>query len=383
MSKIAVNETYDGNMLRKAIDYFCHVAVAPEFFSVIQKDREFVQSEFFPKMAWLRHESDDLYDPAYTDMLRVAFTSEFRRGRLEDLVALLSGRNFETRQYEEQIVEDSFQRLKHGIHRFMNETHFKRFVMIIRSAGFVDAMMITSQNALNFAYILYLSLRGQGILDADIERYVRRWFVMSTLTGRYSGSPETTFDYDIRQLHAQGIDAYTDNVIRGELSEAFWEALLPQAMNTSVASSPYFRVFQAAQVKLNDRGFLSRDIAVRELIEVKSDVHHVFPRDYLKKNSLARGQYNQIANYVVAQSEINIAIGNKEPHVYFGQLLEQCQGGPKRYGNITDLDALCENLRMHCIPEGVERMTVQDYPAFLTERRKLMARKIRTYFESL
>ena len=74
MSKIAVNETYGGNMLRKDIDYFCHVAVAPEFFSVIQKDREFVQGEFFPKMAWLRHESDDLYDPAYTDMLRVAFT---------------------------------------------------------------------------------------------------------------------------------------------------------------------------------------------------------------------------------------------------------------------------------------------------------------------
>jgi hypothetical protein len=265
----------------------------------------------------------------------------------------------------------------------MNETHFKRFVMIIRSAGFVDAMMITSQNALNFAYILYLSLRGQGILDADIERYVRRWFVMSTLTGRYSGSPETTFDYDIRLLHAQGIDAYTDNVIRGELSEAFWEALLPQAMNTSVASSPYFRVFQAAQVKLNDRGFLSRDIAVRELIEVKSDVHHVFPRDYLKKNSLPRGQYNQIANYVVAQSEINIAIGNKEPQVYFGQLLEQCQDGPKRYGNITDWDALCENLRMHCIPEGMEQMTVHEYPAFLTARRKLMAQKIRTYFESL
>jgi hypothetical protein len=85
----------------------------------------------------------------------------------------------------------------------------------------------------------------------------------------------------------------------------------------------------------------------------------------------------------VAQSEINIAIGNKEPMVYFGQLLEQCQGGRKRYGNITDLDALCNNLRMHCIPDGVEHMTVQDYPTFLTERRKLMAMKIRSYFESL
>src|SRR5215475_1110197 len=44
MSKIAVNDTYDGNILRKAIDYFCHVAVAPEFFSDIQQDPEFVHS---------------------------------------------------------------------------------------------------------------------------------------------------------------------------------------------------------------------------------------------------------------------------------------------------------------------------------------------------
>jgi hypothetical protein len=383
MSKIAVNETYGGHELRKAIDYFCHLAIAPEFFRIVKNDTTFASGEFFPKMTWLQHENDDLYDPTYTDMLRVAFTSEFKRGPLEDLVALLSGRNFETRQYEEAIVEDSFGRLKHGISRFMNETHFKRFIMIIRSAGFVDAAMIGSQNALNFAYILYLTLRAQGIPDADIERHVRRWFVMSILTGRYSGSPESTFDTDIRQIHAQGIAAYLDGLVLGELSDAFWEAALPQALETSVASSPYFRLFQAAQVKFNDRGFLSQDITVRELIEVKSDVHHLFPRDYLKKNGLARGQYNQVANYVVAQSEINIAIGNKEPRVYFRQLSEQCQGGSKRYGNITDLHALCDNLRMNCIPDGMDQQGVQDYPAFLVERRKLMADKIRAYFESL
>ena len=176
------------------------------------------------------------------------------------------------------------------------------------------------------SYILYLTLRDLNLPGAEIERFVRRWFVMSVLTGRYSGSPESTFDSDIRQIHIQGIADYAGNLIRGELSEGFWETALPQAMNTSVASSPYFRLFQAAQVKLNDRGFLSRDITVRELIEVKSDVHHVFPRDYLKKSGLARGLYNQIANYVVAQSEINIAIGNKQPQAYFAQLLEQCDG---------------------------------------------------------
>lgn len=383
MSKIAVNETYGGPSLRKAIDYFCHLAVAPEFYSAVKNDTEFAASEFFSQMSWLKNENGDLYDPSYTDMLRVAFTSEFRRGRLEDLVALLSGRNFETRQYEERIVEESFALLKKGISQFMKETHFKTFLMIIRSAGFVDSSMIGSQNALNFAYILYLTLRDKGMPPADIERYVRRWFVMSVLTGRYSGNPETRFDQDIRQIHTQGIIVYADNVIRGELSDAFWEVSLLQALDTSSAASPYFRLFEAAQVKQNDRGFLSRDITVRELIEVKSDVHHLFPRDYLKKQGASRGQYNQIANYVVAQSEINIAIGNKETRVYFTQLLEQCQGGAKKYGNITNLDELRENLRMHCIPASAEQMTVDDYPAFLAERRKLIARKIRTYFEGL
>ena len=320
---------------------------------------------------------------SYIDMLRVAFTSEFKRGKLQDLVALLSGRNFETKQYEEGIVEDSFNRLKHGIIRFMNETHFKRFIMIIRSAGFIDSSMIGSQNALNFAYILYLTLRAQNVPDADIERYVRRWFVLSVLTGRYSSSPESAFDYDIRQVNAQGIQTFSDSIIKGELSDAFWDALLPQEMDTSVASSPYFCVFLAAQIKLGDRGFLSSDITTRELVEVKSDVHHLFPRDYLKKNGLSRGQYNQIANYVIAQSEINIAIGNKEPKTYFGQIHEQCRGGKKKYGNICDSDKLKENFKMNCIPGGIENMIIDDYPQFLAERRKLMAQKMKTYFMGL
>jgi hypothetical protein len=384
MSKISVNETYGGNTLRKAIDYFCHLAVAPEFYGIIQKnDPAFVKTEFFSKMSWLRKENDDIYDPHYTDMLRVAFTTEFRRGKLQDLVALLSGRNFETKQYEESVAEDSFTRLKSSVLRFMNETDFKSFLMVIRSSGFVDASLIGSQNSLNFAYILYLTLRDLKEPKADIERYVRRWFVMSVLTGRYSGSPESTIDSDIRQIHLQGIAAFAANTIRGELSDAFWQSSLPQSLNTSASSSPYFRLFQAAQVKLNDRGFLSRDITVRELIEVKSDVHHIFPRDYLKKKGLPRSQYNQVANFVVAQSEINIAIGNKEPQTYFAQLLEQCKGKSKRYGNITNPNELNENLRMNAIPDGLERMTAEDYPSFLNARRILMAQKIKTYFEGL
>ena len=50
---------------------------------------------------------------------RRPFTSEFGRGRLDDLVALLSGRNFETREFEEVIAEASFPRLEAAVLRFM------------------------------------------------------------------------------------------------------------------------------------------------------------------------------------------------------------------------------------------------------------------------
>jgi hypothetical protein len=384
MSKIAVNDRYNGNHLRKAIDYFCHLAVTPNFCSNIERyDKAFAATEYFSRMGWLKRENDDLYDPSYTDMLRVAFTSEFGRGRLEDLVALLSGRNFETREYEEAIVEDTFSRLHNGIMNFMNENHFKRFIMIIRSAGFIDSSLISSQNALNFAYILYLTLYNQGVAAADIERYVRRWYVMSVLTGRYSGSPESTIDQDMRLIDQNGILAYSDVVIRGELSDGFWETTLPQQMVTSSITSPYFHVFRAAQVKQNDKGFLSQDLTIRELIEYRSDIHHIFPRDVLKKAGMDKGMYNQIANYAITQAEINSAISNKEPAVYFQEILAQTNGGQRKYGNIVNEAELQENFRMNCIPERMEEVTIGDYEDFLSVRRDLMARKIRAYFELL
>ena len=384
MSKIATNETYDGNTLRKAIDYFCHLTVSPEFYDKIQQnDSAFAKTDYFQKMSWLKNENDDIYDPSYTDMLRVAFTSEFKRGRLEDLVALLSGRNFETKQFEEAIAEDSFARLRAGIFRFINENHFKRFVMIVRSAGFVDSSLIGSQNALNFAYIIYLTLREQGKPPAEIESAVRRWLVFSMLTARYSSSPESIFDSDIRQMHAQDFTTYASGVIEGELSDAFWNAALPQAMDTSSASSPYFRVFRAAQVKMNDKGFLSKDITVQDLILNKSDVHHLYPSSYLKQQGLSRGRYNQIANYAVTQSEINIAISNKAPKDYFAELSAQCQNTTPKYGGITKRDEMQANLRMHCVPETMLDGQIPDYDDFLATRRKLMAAKMKEYFAML
>ncbi len=265
MSKIAASERYGGIELRKAIDYFCHLAVAPEHYPYIQEsDEEFAQTDYFRQMSWLKNEIDDLYDPSYTDLIRVAFTSEFNRGRLSNLVSLLSGRNFETRSFEEVIAAESFENLKRGVRNFSNETNFKRFVMIIKSAGFIVPGMIRSMNAINFAYILYLKLRTQNYNPSDIEHYVRRWYVLSVLTKRYSGSPESQFDFDIKQIVERDFSEYLEDVEKAELAESYWETALVQNYKTSVSSSPYFNVYLAAQVKAKDQGFLSKEITVQD-----------------------------------------------------------------------------------------------------------------------
>lgn len=383
MSKIASNEKYGGSDLRKCIDYFCHLSIAPEFYThLMDNDKEFCNTDYFPKMTWLKDNKDDIYDPGYTDMIRVSFTSKFNRGRIKDLVSLLSGRNFETRTYEETIAEDSFNTLKEGIYDFMNETNFKRFIMIIKSAGFISSRLIRSQNALNSAYMLYLKLKDSGMEPEKIERYVRKWFVMSILTKRYSGSPESAFDFDIKRI-SENFEKYMGEVETAELSDAYWNAGLVQNLDTSVASSPFYNVYLASQVKANDKGFLSRDITVNDLVVHRGDIHHIFPRDYLKKNGLPRGRYNQIGNYVLMQSEINIKVGNKSPKEYFNELRTQVNGNGYKYGGIETEEQLLENLDMNCIPRDVFEMDINNYDEFLAKRRLLMANKIKDYYLSL
>ena len=348
-----------------------------------ENDKEFTETEFFQKIQWLKTENEDLYDPDYNDLIRVAFTTQFNRGRLSDLVSLLSGRNFETRTYEDTIAEQSFATLKTGVINFINETNFKRFLMIIKSAGFISPKLIRSQNAINFAYIIYLKLKELGVNSVAIESYVRRWLVYSILTGRYSGSPESTFDFDIKQISQKPFDQYLREKEEGELSDAFWNASLPQSLDTSVASSPYFHVFLAAQVKANDRGFLSKDILVGDLVSLRGDIHHLFPKDYLKKNGLDKSKYNQIANYVYMQSEINIKVGNKSPRDYFEIITTQIQDSSRQVSGLSTQQELLGNLQMNAVPAEIMQMSINNYNDFLTARRKLMAIKIKEYYHSL
>lgn len=386
MSKIAADEVHGGNMLRKAIDYYCHLSVKPEFWATItENDAEFMASEYADKAAWLKDDKDDIYDPDYNDVLRVAFMHMFRRGKLADLVSLLSGRDFEARDFKSEIADASFAKLHDGVIKFMHKGNFQDFTAALRSAGFVSPAIIGSKGAVNFAYNLYLTLKeDSSIPSTDVKRWVQRWYVMSVLTGRYSGSPESIMDRDMRRIADQGFVSSYNEIAASQLSDNFWSVTLPQNLTTTSTRTGAWMAYVASQVRAADNTLFTNGFKVADVIGNVGDVHHIFPKAYLRKEIDAPQRlHNQIANYTYLEKRINIAIGEKSPGDYFSQAHDAVIEGKPYFGDISDEETLASNLKANCIPEGIFHMAAKDYEVFLAERRALMARKIRRYFESL
>ena len=167
MSKMAADTAHGGSLMRKAVDYFCHLAVRPEFYGNMIRDKEFGESKYAAKIGWLAKDNSDIYNPDYGDMLRVSFMHQFRRGKLADLVSLLSGRDFETKEFREDIIADSYDRMDKGILNFANEYNFNQFVLAIKGAGFVSHKLLNSAMTLDFAYTLYLILLAAPEIPND------------------------------------------------------------------------------------------------------------------------------------------------------------------------------------------------------------------------
>lgn len=383
MSKIASKEAYNGVNIRKSIDYFCHLAKNKDDYPLLQQDSEFSETDDFKRLSWIANTNLDVYSPSYKDIIRVAFTHKFGRGKLNDLVMLLSGRNFEKKTWEENISKSSFQLFHDGVDNVINKTNFVRFTMILQSLGFIDNSLLPALTTVDFAYGLYLYLKSIQKEEVFAEKYVQKWLIMSILTERYSSSPETKIDEDIRKIREKGIETCLQEAEQSYLSSNYWEYALPGNLDTARASSSLPKLYWAVLCKDKTRGFLSKDRTVYDMIRRRGDIHHLYPRAYLKRNNYKQTAYNQFANFVYLETPLNIKIGDKEPVVYLQEIIDHLGTDDMRLSGITTMEDLKNNLKECDIPEMILEGTIDNYDEFLKERRKLMAAHIKRYWESL
>ena len=384
MSKIASDEAHGGNKMRKLVDYFCRLLVDKDFNKhILDNDKIFASNDYYKGLKWMATGSDDLYIPDYVDVLRVAFTYKFSRGKFSDLVALLSGRNFEARTYEGEIAEHSYNMLSQGLMDFVNQTSYQRFIMLVKSAGLIRQKLISSKNSMNFAYALYLKLRNEGMPESEIQHYVKRWLIMSLLISRYSGSAESMIDEDIKQINEKGIETYLKQMEQNHLGQGFWEFALVSQLESSSVNNNAYNVYLAAQCYGNAPAFLSKSMKISSLIEQRGDVHHIFPKKYLAQNGYIPKQYNQVANFVYTEQATNIKVGMMTPKDYLSKVKNQIDTNLFDISTIDSEEGLAENLLLNDIPNVLQTATHLDYGSFLTERRKLMAIKIKNYYDQL
>lgn len=203
MSRLSSDVTHHGNDLRKEIEYFIQIyndsALAD---NIKQMDPNFANSEYCQHIAWAKNENTTIFDPDFGDLLHICLGIGFLRGRLSQLISLISGRDFETKTYTEEAMAKSYQKLNETIQYVLNESNFKRYILLLKSLGIVDKSYAKLPDSYtNFGYILYLYLKKYTSFNNDeIEKYTKQWILMSALTKRYGSSPETGFDKDLRLL---------------------------------------------------------------------------------------------------------------------------------------------------------------------------------------
>ncbi|WP_225426568.1 GmrSD restriction endonuclease domain-containing protein [Companilactobacillus hulinensis] len=374
MSKLSSDTDHDGNNIRKCVEYFSRLLADPlSINSITNNDKAFLDTKYFSLIKWAKNENSNLYNPRFGDLFHVVLGFEFGRGKHSDLVSLISGREFKSRTYTEDAMSDAYTKLRHGVEQIVNESNFERYIMILKSLGMCDngVLVLNGMGVINFGYSLFLLLKNNNdFSESEIESIVKRWIVMSALTNRYSGSSESKSEMDIKLFINGNPKEIIDRVTKQVLSDDFWNVTLPTKLETSSTAANVWRVFQMSQVHGNDIAWLEKDHRVSSLLENQGNVHHIFPKAYLKNNGFAQQQYNQVANYTWLTQPRNLLISDKAPNKYLHD------------SRVTEF--MNDNsFEQNAIPKSLINYDFHDYNKFLEQRRHLISDKIKKYYSNL
>ena len=319
--------------------------------------------------------------PKPDQMLRVAVGLAFRRARLQYIYSILRGKDLETGQFSEERRDQQFEKLKVAQAHTLDLTNWHEFLKSLKQAGYSNESFISSNNNILYAYVLFLIGRVDYKVDLyELRRLIARWFFMSSITGRYTSSPETAMEMDLAKLRsvnsAQEFVSLLNEIISSQLTSDFWEVTLPMDLATSSFRSPSLFAYYAS-LNIHDALGLFSKLKVHDLLQSglranKSPLerHHLFPKAWLMRHGVTESRdFNQIANFALVEWSDNIAISDKEPKVYL-----------PFYEQRFDEDSLSRMRYWHALPEKWQEM---DYRDFLSHRRKRIAKVVEEAFGKL
>ena len=120
--------------------------------------------------------------PDPDQLLRVAIAVGFGRGRLKSVYQILRGKDVESGEFSPEHRELKFNVLRAAQADVLNLRNWHRFLSALIGAGFRSGEMISSQNALLYAYAFYLIGRIRfHVPEHRLQKAIGRWFFATSL----------------------------------------------------------------------------------------------------------------------------------------------------------------------------------------------------------
>jgi hypothetical protein len=241
--------------------------------------------------------------------------------------------------------------------------------------------MISSENAVIYGYAMYLIGRLQaGVRQHALAQPITRWFVMNSITGRYSGSTESVMENDLNRVRTvrspDEFFAVVDQIVATTLTADFWRITLPADLESSSVRAPAFLAFLAAQcvagapVLFSDKRVVDvLDPALRPARRAL-DLHHLFPKAWLKDQGVVdKTAINQVANLAYVEWPENLSIKAASPRDYVPALRDRFS--EHQWVRMSQSNALPADWHL------------MEYEEFLRRRRALMAELTHRWFDEL
>ena len=318
-------------------------------------------------------------DPSH--LIRMAVGVGFRRARLRYAYMLLRGKNLKTGEVTQDVREENLEIFKKSLDIVTNLNNWHAFMNLMATSGYLKGSLVASSNAVVFSYVLYLIGKyDYKAGSVELQKIIRKWIFMSTITGFYTGSTESEVEKqfaDMRDLKsADEFVNYLDGVINTRFSDDYFKLTLPSELNSSSATSPAWYGYIAS---INVLGYpmLFSTAPLSQFLIVGSsgnknaiDKHHIFPKHYLETIGFDNDRdRNQIANFTYLDYPTNIDISEDPPSEYVGRYKEKL--GEEGYKTACEQNALPENFE------------ILEYNDFLAKRRALMSDTVKKAFKKL
>lgn len=255
---------------------------------------------------------------------------------------------------KESELKDIWERTRKAVDHTIN--------FLRNNAGIESSDWIPSVNAL-VPLVVFFSRRG-GKLSETEARGLLFWLFEATIHGRFTGSPETKLDQDIRAVVGA---APLDDLIANLKREVASLEITPEMIEGKYQRHPclplLFAIFRARRATDWFTGTVLSATNIGP--DHQLELHHIFPRAVLKEaNEFESHEIDDLANIAFLSQKANRSILKSLPYEYLPRIE-------------------MERLQAQLVPLEEDLWRIENYRHFVARRRALLSDAINEYLGNL